>query len=741
MQILNSCQSRPARVAPLWLGMWLVVVSLGASGWAQAASAPAGPPVPTGSVSPAVPAAPAGPAPGSSDQKSAGAKKVDPKVKKPDSNADEDTQGSLDTLASQLQKLLNTEIDDNRISVDTVVGPGDQILVILSGSVDTNQEKEGVCRVARHVAAKVKALVKKKDAAAKLQIEVLDHVRVKSPDLHSGVAGEEEEEVTRLFTLTYVHSKVGSTAETSPPDSTSNTAPASSDVLVDALNTIFESPGAPIVQGAGRGRLLLHGPRQKVFQIERFLTLIDVPWPQVQVNMWAIQVSGSAEGVASRVRTIGREVRRARDQMAEVQRKLAQIVSDCGDCQQEGHLKKLQGNLAQFGIDLPSDGFLSLNESLMFLALDPWRDQRVRELQDFVKKRYAPGPESERQRPRCVPAECRPLRQAPFDHLANLFALESYGGDLESFMRFAKAARHFRDGDEEGAVLDPDAPHDLLRAGIALDRALKAVMEAYAADMDELFLDPLLDHIQELGVGGRRTDGIALVGRTHIVVTSGLEAGLAPKMASFVESGRPKPFGTELLNLAFPASKSGETTKKDVLTGASKILAGLSEAQALALAAVLTADTEPAFTSVAPGIAINVRPTVLPDAGAARLTVDARFGVTSTPLNTDRPDIWRQAPPAGIASHEVRTDTAVSAFDLFDISSFSVTASHPRSPFYIPILGRLPVIGQAFQIPRHDQETLFESLILVNTVIVPRSIELYHFYGRERLVSDKNDGH
>jgi hypothetical protein len=131
-----------------------------------------------------------------------------------------------------------------------------------------------------------------------------------------------------------------------------------------------------------------------------------------------------------------------------------------------------------------------------------------------------------------------------------------------------------------------------------------------------------------------------------------------------------------------------------------------------------------------------VRPTVLPDGGSARLTIDARFGVNSTPLSTAaRTDVWAQAPPDGITSHNVKTDAVVSAFDLFDISSFSVATSHPQTPFYIPILGRLPILGPAFQIPRHNKEAHFESIVLVNTVILPRSLELHRFYGRELMKS------
>jgi hypothetical protein len=420
--------------------------------------------------------------------------------------------------------------------------------------------------------------------------------------------------------------------------------------------------------------------------------------------------------------------------MAEVQQELAKIVVRSGP-EDQARWRDLDTKFARAGIDLPHDGTLSLNESLIFLTLDPNRAAKVKELQDFIQRRCERWASQQGPVPKEMAAlGCSDSKIIPFGRLAGLFATSSYA-DRQSFCHFGQALRCFNN--TERALDRPDAPRNLIRTGATVDRVLKTVMDAFSADMNDLFLDPLLERIEAVQERGK--GDVALVGRTRIVVTSGLEAGLAPEMASFVESGRPKPFGSGLLDMAFPSSEAGTTTKKDVLTGANKVLAGLSNGQALALAAILTADTEPAYTKVAPGIAVNVRPTVLPDGGAARLTLDARFGVASTPLDTNRTDIWRQAPPAGIASHDVRTDAVVSAFDLFDVSSFSVEASHPQTPLYIPILGRLPVIGPAFQIPRHDKTTHFESLVLVNTVILPRSIELHRFYGLEIAQSNRRE--
>lgn len=159
--------------------------------------------------------------------------------------------------------------------------------------------------------------------------------------------------------------------------------------------------------------------------------------------------------------------------------------------------------------------------------------------------------------------------------------------------------------------------------------------------------------------------------------------------------------------------------------------AAVPQAKVGQLATVLLSEPEPRYSQVAPGIAVHVRPTVLPDGSAARLKIDARFGVATSDYNPSQQkpdDQWVQPPPPGISSHRVRTDAAVSAFDLFDISSFSVDTVVPQSPFFVPILSRLPVIGHVFEIPRKNQSTRHESIVLVNTVILPRAMALAGFY-------------
>jgi hypothetical protein len=323
----------------------------------------------------------------------------------------------------------------------------------------------------------------------------------------------------------------------------------------------------------------------------------------------------------------------------------------------------------------------------------------------------------------------------PFYRLQEVFANNVLEEDRQAFESFATALVAFgKPGNGQESL---DGPKRLARASTVIDRLLKMEMDAFAADMRELFLDPLLE-----GIKDRRkpkASGLALVGRSRIVVTSGMEAGMAPELASFVETTRPKPLGKDILDTAVPATgtQAGSGDPAGTLTGGARIFAGLTQPQALLLAAAFS-EPEKTFSKVAPGIGISVRPTVLPDGSAARLTIDARFGVTTQ--SADPKDVFVQGAPSGISSHDVRTDAAINAFDLFDISSFDVQSVSPQAPYFVPILGRLPILGPAFQWPRHPKVTHHSSMILVNAVILPRSLDLLRLYGNEPSGRQELDG-
>lgn len=504
------------------------------------------------------------------------------------------------------------------------------------------------------------------------------------------------------------------------------------ELLLGAFKKAY--PGSN-VELAGEDRLLLQGPRAELDQIKRQLALIDTPWPQVQLNLWAIQVSGSDRCIAERTAWIERRIRTTRDRMNEVKALLEEKARSAGLGSVRDRFESLAGTI---GLDFHSKGSLSINEALIFLLLAEGDSEMEWFKSDVIRQRaqwQAADDKLYREKNQCLdlPLQMPPPSPAVFSRLAALMARDRSAHGID-FHDFLCALGQFKPGalklpDDCGAKLfeASDAARRLNRKGTAVDRVLKNTMDAFSEDMNELLFDPLLTELRRLAIPKPNGDGITVVGQSRIVVTSALESSLDAEMASAVETTRPTPFGQNLLDkakaLAAPPAAGAAVNPIDLA------VSGLSNAQTFLVASALLGEPQPTFNQIAPGISITVRPTVVPDGSAARLKLDARFSTTTTALNADnRQDVWAQAPPSAVGSHHVKTSAAVSAFDLFNISSFSVQTTAPQRPAYVPFLGRIPFLGPIFQFPRSPKVTRQESLILVNAVIVPRSVELQRFY-------------
>lgn len=562
------------------------------------------------------------------------------------------------------------------------------------------------------------------------------------------------------------------------------------DTIVDELNNIYRDR-ATVTRA--RQHLLIYGDRSSRQEIKRLLAQIDVPWPQVQLTMWAIQISARPDSNPGKaMQEIKQRILETQLCMKAAQKQLLELIHPFKKYYWAHPTLRLMR--AQGFIGSPDDP-LSLNEALIYLVLHPqfqnrnlraelmsrqyeqvlaraanqqtnWNDS----LAQLISKKDFQGIQQElndknkmqklisdgifdQQKANEITAQndgrntllgqiAREISEefsemnrpdicatyARFDQLMKTYAA-SPEANRRGIQEFVEAVRAFRNPGEFGSPND-DSARRLLKARTVADKLLKGAMDAYYADMNREFFTPLLKCIQDSDL--TRSKGVSLVGQTRIVVTSTLEASLEPKMASYAETTRPKPLGSELLKSAQPGNAAN--SPKSLLLESLGAITKLEPGHA-ALLAALMGDIEPTYTQVAPGIAIHVRPTVLDDGGAARMKIDCRFGVQTSPLNgtvdgSGRAirDPWQRPPADAIESHHIQTDAIVSAFDLFDISSFSVQTSHPQAPYFLPVLGRLPVIGPAFQWPRGPKEVRHESIILINTVILPRATDLAYYY-------------
>lgn len=705
-----------------------------------------------------------------------------------------------------LAKQINFLINNKAVKVEAIpsLTQENMFIVRVSGTVKNNQM------------ADVLTVLSNLDRSS-LKIAALDKRLLKHSD--------PDPSVKYMWSLAYLRGEAGFA------DSQSVTA---IDPVVSTFNALFkDNDSDPPLVIRENTDLWLAGPLPKVQAARALLTTMDTPAPQVQMDMWAIQYSGSQRDVALKMMMLNQDVSETQNKVQRIQGMLLKIIHDEAD---EYEKDDLFVDLSRAGFDRKPTDSMSITEQLIFLGLSRNRLDHMKTLQDNLKASMLKEvSELEQERVRLQearkhagsiasftlqddPIHYRPEMEALklldkghsaavereiytayiddigrkldiltaecnmplFPHLTALLNKDLLDADRRSVGRFLSSLSQYvqfvdaleiygpsvladpADPKHDPLTMFPQAPEGLTRESVATDRLLKHTIEAYAADMQDMYFLPLLRRVQSgYGMG---SSGIGLAGKSRIVVTSRRDAQLKPELVSYVDGTRPKPFGDDIANLILPAgaggNKSTQSTKtksesstdasgvtadtsgktkesettitKDdtALSGISKLLVGLPQGQAALIAAALLSDVEPAFTKVSPGIEIKVRPSVTPDGTSANLVLDARFGVTTEALGTkDRTDVFAQRPADAVQNHKVTTVADVSGFELFDISSFNIATSHPQAPYYLPILGRIPLFGPMFQIPRGSKKTYQESVILVNATLLPRSLGLVGFYG------------
>lgn len=504
----------------------------------------------------------------------------------------------------------------------------------------------------------------------------------------------------------------------------------SSSSLADNLNRAYDAPdGKPYITAQGSSLYLLSGPREKIVAIKRDLLKMDAVRPQVQLDMWTVQISGSPKTIASKSAAIRNQFDRANQAMQMVKSLLGDAAQNSQYLDKSDELLRDDGVLQSIGFDPNPMRPLSLTETLIFLGLQTAIVDNYVDIYDqnqcFEAKKQIAGQKIGARvysikKLRCQLAQklnAEPSLLKALDDqfktdgkacagklLPNLF--EAYSSNAASdragILQFAQAAKNFANDERPIRQQEKDIAR-LRSTAAASDRLIKAATDAFAADMQAMFLKPIFAQISK--ESGSVNSGAVLTGQARLVVTSRQETGINPEVKSYVETTRPKPLDKEIVKGIF------------------------SQPQLVLLAAALNPPT-PEITEVAPGVAINVRPTVLPDGGSARLQLDFNFGVKSRVTNTIVADDGRQesVPADGIVSNHVATDLTISAFELFNVSSFSIESSYPRSR-YLPIIGSIPLLGEIIKKPPKNKVTRHESLVLVNATILPRILDLTHFYG------------
>lgn len=670
-----------------------------------------------------------------------------------------------------IETELKAALDDPRITVQAVGLGNNRWLVRLSGSVPTAEERDGVLESVRaFVPARIDRIASSLRVDAKAP--AIEDARAKANAEANGTAKPPPPKipvVDMVWPLTFGPEALN---DADGGKLTGNRYEIAG--LVSALNTAYKTKkeDVDIVQ-ATRHALLIKGPADTVYNIRRQLVQLDAPGPQVQLDLWAVQLSGQDKATQAQQQKLEERLRAKQQLMKEIPFLLEWALSSQAEAQwfnpdpliagqvyRNAKPAELQAIIAQLdklkkaGFDLNPARRLTLPEMLIFLSIpdEAHKSQLFDTLDKGALKLFqetnANGVSGQSSIPGTRPfsrlrrayrfdtPERAPVRAGISEFLdavqifqSNPSYEEIRGSIATEKNKYASAKARVSVGDEQKARQQLDKlgnnPENLARQAAVVDGFFKIATDALAADLQEMILDPLVAQLKAENASIKSTGGVSLVGRTRLVVTSGLQSSLKPTYQSGVNTSVPAPLdATELLQSALPAPLASGTPG-----GSARLLDNLPQAQAILLAGALAKPVVPSYTTVAPGVGITVRPTVFGDGATARLQIEASFGVESTRPDASKDgNTWQPQPVDTVKSHTVATDATIQALDLFNISSFGLVTRHPRGPGYVPVLGRLPLIGPAFQWRRKDTQIDHNSLILVNTVILPRALDVVRYY-------------
>ncbi len=522
--------------------------------------------------------------------------------------------------------------------------------------------------------------------------------------------------------------------------------------------------------------VVLSGPRSQVDDLKRVIATIDVPQPQVRLDLWTFQISGGdAQVVAGRAQEARKIVRTVGDLMRSYLRQLEACALSSQQHNQETAEQALQQ--AATSLEGATDG-IEL-EGLGDLPAEPWYSikMNVGDLGDLLpgQSTILIGPSARGLHPLSLtetlatllmmpPTEGLSWRQTLEQYLSQ--SLGRWLGKLSRQDPSALAAWHSlvatkstvpatelaallsstimapqaeSQSTQETSVI-PLLPETLLRTfddaaylklaqqtignflldsrtqagdwralpsdrlsrrAADVDVVLQAAERAIAADIEALFLHPLLDQLRSIA-GRSGQSGLASTSFTTIVVLAGTQAKVTGSARSYFELNAP------------PEEEESVVMHSELPVVA---LPGLIES-------LRTADEPRVWGSMTEGAELTFTPHILPGGAAAELQVEVKIAHEDAEVTVEGVEYPTTAPLSRVAEHTATTSVYVNALDLFSLSSMMLRTTQPRAKSSVPVLGKLPLVGEVFRFSRTPVIVHHESVLLVYSTILPTGQDL-----------------
>jgi hypothetical protein len=259
-------------------------------------------------------------------------------------------------------------------------------------------------------------------------------------------------------------------------------------------------------------------------------------------------------------------------------------------------------------------------------------------------------------------------------------------------------------------------PYNLQRTAHVVDGLFAPVTDAFNQDLDSYVIRQLnyVEHLQK-----SRATGLSAFGSVQVSAISGTKASVEGKVDNYFDITPPQSLN-DILNVGNQQNL------------ASNLKTVLEPKEILMVQALANIGTQPRITAqVAKETKLTITPTTLDTASSAELQLDFDVSEPDPPATVNQKTADKDLLDR-VAEYHVTNHVRVDALKLFQVSAFTMELTHPDRGVPVPIVGQVwegvfgttPGIGRLFRMPPYSKTEDNRSVAIVRAVVVPTAMDL-----------------
>jgi hypothetical protein len=486
------------------------------------------------------------------------------------------------------------------------------------------------------------------------------------------------------------------------------------------------------------------GGKDHTTDIKRAIAMLDLPRPQVSLQVWSYQISQKVKGnepkdqskASLQIQDTFGEIRDTvntgnAEMTAALSRGLEAIFDVAQSAQSNGksffnpefygyvterYDECLEKDVYCLGyydaLKIPQPysgggtGNASLSRLLLFLAAVG--DNQASSVVESVVSKMEDGHECAKESPPgaepplCFPGFRKQLQA--FASPRNLHVLRS--GILDFLFEY------------KWTIVYPDdfIPYNLQRTAHVVDSLFTPVTDAFNQDLDTYVINRLKSVEQ---AQNKKATGLSAFGSVQVSAISGTKASVNGKVNNYFDITPPQSLN-DILNV--DNQKNLASNLKTILT----------PKEILMVQALANIGTQPRITAqISKETKLTVTPITLDTASSAEFDIDFDVSEPSPPETVNQKTAAKDLLDR-VAEHHVTSHVRVDALKLFQVSAFTMELTHPYRGTPVPIVGQvwegifgtMPGVDRLFRLPPYSKTQDNRSVAIVRAVVVPTAMDL-----------------